>query len=123
MVLHAGGTAACIVASRLADADPNLSILVIEQGKNNYEVPTVVHPLFYLAHLVPGNQTAIFYKGNRAERLGDREPIVPSGGILGGGSSINFSMYTRAQRDDYDAWNTKGWSADDLWPYLKKAST
>lgn len=118
-----GGSAACIVASRLADADPNLSIFVIEQGTNNYNLPLVVNPLFYTSHLVPGSKTALFYKGNKAERLGGREPIVPSGGILGGGSSINFTMYTRAQRDDYDAWNTKGWSADELLPFLKKVCT
>jgi choline dehydrogenase-like flavoprotein len=39
-----GGTAACVVAGRLAEADPGLSILVIEQGPNNLDVPTVVHP-------------------------------------------------------------------------------
>lgn len=30
-----GGTAGCIVAGRLAEADPNLSILVIERGPDN----------------------------------------------------------------------------------------
>ena len=117
-----GGTAGCIVASRLADADPSLSILVIERGTDNYDLPNIVNPMFYLSNIAPGSQAAHFHKGNKAERLGGREPIVPCGGILGGGSSINFMMYTRAQRDDYDAWKTDGWSADELWPYLKKVS-
>lgn len=76
--------------------------------------------MFYLSNLAPETKTAHFHKGKWAERLGGREPIVPCGGILGGGSSINFMMYTRAQRDDYDAWNTEGWSADEMWPFLKK---
>lgn len=29
-------------------------------------------------------------------------------------------MYTRAQRSDYDSWNTPGWTADDLIPLSKK---
>lgn len=82
-----------------------------------------MNPVFFMSHLVPGSKSTLFYKGNKVERLGNREPIVPSGGILGGGSSINFTMYTRAQRDDFDAWNTEGWSADDLLPYLKKVSS
>jgi alcohol oxidase len=48
---------------------------------------------------------------------------VPCGGTLGGGSSINFMMYTRAQRSDFDSWNTPGWSAQEMWPYLKKLET
>lgn len=29
-------------------------------------------------------------------------------------------MYARAQRSDFDDWNTPGWSAEDMIPYLKK---
>ncbi|CAI4212068.1 unnamed protein product [Parascedosporium putredinis] len=93
VIVAGGGTAGCIVAGRLAEADPTLSVLVIEGGANNHNVPSV---------------------------LADREPIVPSGGTLGGGSSINFMMYTRGQREDFDAWNTEGWSSDELKPYLNK---
>jgi hypothetical protein len=35
-------------------------------------------------------------------------------------SSINWMVYTRGQRHDFDSWNTKGWSADELLPFLKK---
>jgi len=35
-------------------------------------------------------------------------------------TSINKRSYTRAQRSDYDAWDTPGWSANELWPFLKK---
>ena len=45
------------------------------------------------------------------------------GGILGGGSSINFMMYTRAQGVDFDAWKTPGWSAKELLPLCKKLET
>jgi alcohol oxidase len=45
------------------------------------------------------------------------------GGILGGGSSINFMMYTRAQGVDFDSWATEGWAAKDMLPLCNKLET
>lgn len=45
------------------------------------------------------------------------------GGMLGGGSSINFMMYTRAQGVDFDSWKTEGWTARDMLPLCKKLET
>jgi alcohol oxidase len=120
LTANSGGTAACVAAGRLARADPNLSILLVEGGKNNYNDPTVVNPAMYLVHLAPGSQTALFYESNSEEALNGRKAIVPCGGILGGGSSINFMMYTRAQAVDFDDWETEGWSAKDLLPLMKR---
>jgi alcohol oxidase len=120
LTANSGGTAACVAAGRLARADPNLSILLVEGGKNNYNDPTVTNPAMYLVHLAPGSQTALFYEANAEEALNGRKAIVPCGGILGGGSSINFMMYTRAQAVDFDDWETKGWTANDLLPLMKR---
>lgn len=95
VILAGGGTAACIIAGRLAEADPSLSILVVEQGPNNLNDSTIVTPAVYLSHLQPTSKKTIFYKSNREEALNGREAVVPAGGVLGGGSSINFMMYTR----------------------------
>jgi len=116
----AGGTAACVIAGRLAEADPGLSILVIEQGPNNLDVPTVVHPALFMGGLVPTSNATLFYQGNSEKQLNNRQLVVPSGGTLGGGSSINLMMYSRAQRSDFDSWNVPGWSANDMIPYLQK---
>ena len=76
----------------------------------------------YLAHLAPDSKTALFYKAEAEEALSGREAIVPCGGLLGGGSSINFMMYTRGQASDYDNWNVDGWDHKSLLPYFKKVS-
>ncbi|KAH8908539.1 GMC oxidoreductase [Coniochaeta sp. PMI_546] len=123
VIIAGGGTAGCVVAGRLAEADPTLSILVIEGGQDNYDNPSVVHPTLFLDHLAPTSKTTIFYPTTEQPQLAGRNPVVPAGGVLGGGSSINFAMYTRAQREDYDAWNTPGWSADELLPFFKKLET
>ena len=80
------------MAGRLAEADPNLSILLIEGGQDNYNVTNVVHPALFMEHLAPTSKSMIFYQANKADQLAGRSPIVPTGGILGGGSSVNFMM-------------------------------
>lgn len=67
-----------------------------------------------------GSDTALFWKSNKSPQLADREPIVETGGILGGGSSINWMVYTRGQWDDFDSWDTLGWTGNDVLPFLKK---
>lgn len=123
IILAGGGTAACVIAGRLALADPSLSILIIEGGKSNLDNPFVTNPAMYLTHIVPESQTALFYKANANQHLAGRETIVLTGGILGGGSSINFMMYTRAQGCDFDSWRTEGWDFKSLLPFLKKFET
>ena len=97
-----------------------IGILVIEAGPDNRGVENIENPIFYLDHLLPTSNTAHFYKANKAEQLAGRECIVPAGGVLGGGSSINFMMYTRAQRHDLDSFGQPGWNSKELLPYLKK---
>jgi len=121
VIIAGGGSAGCVVAARLADADPNLSILVLEGGGSN-DLPTVTHPALFLAHLMPATKTNNFHKSVKEEELGGRELIVPTGGSLGGGSSTNLMVYSRAQRSDFDAWGVAGWGADDMVPYLKRVS-
>lgn len=98
MTWNIGGSAGCVVAGRLAAADPSLEILIVEQGINNLNVPSVVRPAMFLNHLAPGSTTSKSYTGRPSEHLAGRAPVVPVGNILGGGSSINFMMYTRASR-------------------------
>ena len=97
IVFAGGGTAACAAAGRLARIDPSLSILIIEQGRNNYHDPSVVYPALYLSHLAPDSKKTLLYNGNKEAAVNDREVPVATGGVLGGGSSINFMMYSRGK--------------------------
>ncbi|CAJ2508571.1 Uu.00g135970.m01.CDS01 [Anthostomella pinea] len=123
VIIAGGGTAGCVLASRLVDADPTLSVLLIEDGPNNQENPLVAHPLMWRPLLHPQTGSAIYYLGKEEAQLAGRGIPVACGGILGGGSSINFSMYTRPQAIDYDAWDMEGWSAHDLLPFMNKVET
>jgi len=113
-----GGASGCVVAGRLARRFPNLQILIIEAGRNNRDDPLVQTPAFYIHHLKPESQTASFYISKPSPHVAGRSNTVASGGLLGGGSSINFMMYTRASASDYDDWKTEGWTFQDLQPLL-----
>ncbi|MCJ1399000.1 hypothetical protein MMC11_002202 [Xylographa trunciseda] len=123
IIFAGGGAAGCVAAGRLARANPSLSILVVEGGKNNSGNSMVTTPAIYPTHLLPDSQDAIFYKSEKSEHLRGREAIIATGGVLGGGSSINFMMYTRGQSCDYDSWQTEGWDFQSLLPYFKKLET
>ncbi|KAK1718883.1 hypothetical protein CaCOL14_004764 [Colletotrichum acutatum] len=123
VIIAGGGTSGSIVASRLAEADPALSILVIEQGQDSFNATNVIYPALFERNTLPDSNTALFWKANKSPQLADREPVVETGGILGGGSAINWMVYTRGQWDDYNSWNTSGWFADELLPLLRKVET
>ncbi|KAM0750414.1 alcohol oxidase [Meredithblackwellia eburnea MCA 4105] len=123
VIVVGGGAAGAIVAGRLAKADKNLQVAVIEAGINNKDYPTTIQPAMYLSHLAPTSTTANFYAAKESSAVADRTCIVPCGGMLGGGSSINFMMYTRGSASDYDDWNQEGWSFNDLLPLARKMET
>ncbi|KAJ7261758.1 alcohol oxidase-like protein [Mycena haematopus] len=126
IIFAGGGTTACVVAGRLAAADPSLKILIIEAGKHTKDVSTHIQPARYFRNLVTGGDTFTFHVAKPSEALGNRPCIIPSGKCVGGGSAVNFLMYTRASPSDYDAWgnlSNPGWSSKDLIPLSNKAVT
>ncbi|KAI5836378.1 alcohol oxidase-like protein [Schizophyllum commune Tattone D] len=123
IVFAGAGTAACVAAGRLAAADPTLRILLLEAGAHTLGVAAHVEPYRFVTHLVPDSLTVTPYAATPSPAVGGRSIIVPAGHCVGGGSSVNFMMYTRAAASDYDDWGAPGWTADDLLPLLKKTET
>lgn len=78
-----GGAAGCVVAGRLAESDPKLSILVIESGPNNFGDPMVTVPAFWLSHMDPTSKYTWPYKASASNYLAGRESIVSAGRIAG----------------------------------------
>ncbi|KAJ7143342.1 GMC oxidoreductase-domain-containing protein [Mycena crocata] len=127
LVFAGGGTAACITASRLATAFPNLSILVLESGPTTKDKKEHIQPGRYITHLAPTSKTMQFYVSKPSEYVNGRSVVVPSGRCIGGGSSVNFMLYNRPAASDFDAWEEEfgnlGWSSRDLIPLMQEAET
>lgn len=123
IIVCGGGPAGCVVAGRLAYADPTLKVMLIEAGANNRDDPWVYRPGIYVRNMQQNgiNDKATFYVDTmKSSHLRGRKSIVPCANILGGGSSINFQMYTRASASDWDDFKTEGWTAQDLLPLMKR---
>jgi len=124
IIFAGGGASACVAAGRLAAADPSLRILILEAGKHVRGLPQHIQPARYPGHLAPTSTTMSFIASKPSKHLDGRIAVVPCGRCVGGGSSVNFMMYTRAAASDYDDWKNvhgnPGWGATDLLPLLKK---
>jgi choline dehydrogenase-like flavoprotein len=60
-----------------------------------------------------------------SQHLTGRQVRWPRGRMLGGSSSINYMLYVRGHRGDYNEWaadyNATGWGYQDMLPYFLKS--
>ncbi|KAG7445872.1 alcohol oxidase [Guyanagaster necrorhizus] len=127
VIVAGGGPAGCVVAGRLAYADPTLKVMLIEGGANNRDDPWVYRPGIYVKNMQRDGMQATFYTDTQESPfLRGRQSIVPCANVLGTScsNSINFQMYTRASASDWDDFKTEGWTAKginiDLLPLMKR---
>ncbi|KAG2137938.1 GMC oxidoreductase-domain-containing protein [Suillus clintonianus] len=123
IIFAGGGATACVIAGRLAACDPSLKILILEGGGHTLDQDAHVQPYLYATHQAPTSTTVTPYVANPSPSLNGRAPIVSVGHCVGGGSSVNFMVYTRAPASDYDDWGVDGWESKHLIPLMKKLET
>ncbi|KAK7424599.1 hypothetical protein QQZ08_008609 [Neonectria magnoliae] len=125
-VVVGGGTAGLAVASRLASADPSLSVGVLEAGgvvapddRDDVNIPG--HYGRSLGGTYDWHLATVPQQG-----LAGRSLPWPRGRVLGGTSALNYMAWNRPSRDDLDAWlalGNPGWGWDDLLPFFKHSET
>src|SRR5215469_9733934 len=110
-VVCGAGTSGCVVAARLA-ADSNTQVLLLEAGSTD-ENDLVMNPNSWPMTL--GTELDWGFVAQPNPNLNGRAIGYSMGKVLGGGSSINVSTWSRGHRADWDFYASE--SADPSWSY------
>ena len=123
-VIVGGGSAGCVLASRLTE-NPDISVCLLEYGGDGKDLAVRVPAGLIL--LVPGKPLKLnnwCFHTEPQTHLNDRRGFQPRGQCLGGCSAINAMVYTRGSALDYERWveqGCTGWGFADVLPYFIKA--
>jgi choline dehydrogenase len=119
-VIVGAGSAGCVLANRLTE-DPGTRVLLLEAGGSDKSL--MVRTPGMVGQLWRRRFDWTFFTEPQ-EHLGGRRMHWPRGKCLGGSSSINYMIYMRGHRDNYDAWRdagNAGWGYADVLPYFKRS--
>ncbi|MGZ4953488.1 MAG: GMC family oxidoreductase [Methylobacter sp.] len=119
-IIVGAGSAGCVLANRLSE-DSNCQVLLLEAGGED-DAATIRTPALF-SQL----QDSAYDWSDRTvpqQHMNGRRIYIPQGKVLGGSSSINYMIYIRGHRNDYDHWaslGNTGWSYDEVLPYFIKS--
>lgn len=118
-IIAGGGSSGSLVAAKLAEAGAR--VLVLEAGGSDRN-PLIQMPAGFVK-LLGVEKYMWFYQSTVQQRLKGRQPVVPTGRVVGGGSSVNAMVYIRGQSSDYTPWvdatGDESWGWAGLLPLFK----
>ncbi|EIW74566.1 alcohol oxidase [Coniophora puteana RWD-64-598 SS2] len=126
-VIIGGGTAGLVLAKRLSE-DGTFSVLVLEAGHApTPEQAPLVDMTAMAFKLMETNTLMRSYPTPPQAVLGGNTFDIQAGWGLGGSSNVNFAMWMRGAKVDYDRiadiTGDASWTFDALMPYFRKSET
>jgi choline dehydrogenase len=120
-IIVGAGSAGCVVANRLSAA--GAKVLLLEAGGRD-DSPNIRIPAF-MGTLMDSPVDWGYRTVPQSELLG-RRIFLSRGKCLGGSSSMNYMVYVRGNRGDYDHWAQLGnrdWGYDDVLPFFTRSES
>ncbi|GBP43990.1 Glucose dehydrogenase [Eumeta japonica] len=122
-IVVGAGSAGAVVANRLSEM-PTWSTLLLEAGGDETEISDVPLLAGYLQLSKLDWQYKSEPQGTTCLAMENGRCNWPRGKVLGGSSVLNYMLYLRGNRKDYDIWESlgnKGWGYKDVLYYFKKS--
>lgn len=122
-IIVGAGSAGTVLANRLTEVHA-WNVLLIEAGEEEHYVMDI--PL--LANMLQFTDANWKYKTMPSDSycIGhvNRQCNFPRGKVMGGSSVLNYMIYTRGHKKDYDGWaeaGNVGWNANEVFKYFLKS--
>ena len=124
-IIVGGGTAGSVLAARLSE-DRNSTVLLLEAG-DDYTENAMYHIPSAVGMLQHSDADWQFYRepqDHSLKGMNGKRSCWSAGRVLGGGSVLNYLLYTRGLTADYNSWaemGCDGWDFDSVLPYFLKS--
>jgi choline dehydrogenase len=121
-IIVGGGSAGCVVASRLSESRSN-RVLLLNAGAGFLDKTPIVTAPGGAMYQYDNRHFDWSYAVDRDHSLNNRPSVMHAGKVLGGGSAINGAMFIRGGAHDFDEWaqlGNPGWDYESVLPFLKK---
>ncbi|KAG0711287.1 Glucose dehydrogenase [FAD, quinone] [Chionoecetes opilio] len=117
------GSAGSVIANRLSE-NPAWRVLLLEAGGDETEISDVPALAGYLQLSKMDWRYKTEPQDSACLAMAGRRCNWPRGKVMGGSSVLNYMLYVRGNKRDYDHWEAlgnSGWGYDHVLPYFKKS--
>ncbi|KAF6204266.1 hypothetical protein GE061_002606 [Apolygus lucorum] len=122
-IVVGGGSAGAVVASRLSEIN-QWNVLLLEAGGDENIISDIplAAPVLQLSKLDWKYRPEA--QKTSCQAMNDERCLWPRGKVLGGSSVLNYMLYVRGNKKDYDRWESVGnygWGYEEVLKYFKKS--